>query len=264
MYVLIGVGEALDWGCRVCFKRGIVAFVCGLVMGGCGTHESTSTGLLKSGNIFAGNREKLAQDIETGNLSAIENYLAAGGSVDTRLENGRTLLIHATVQNQLKIVKVLLRAGANVLITDSEGSTALDHAVRVGNKRAQSLLDPDIKNELQSRLVKAVQRGRRQMIDSVLADGADPNFTDSELNGESPLTFTIYKQSRLAFLALIEWEDPLGISNTDVNFRNVEGKTPLAIAIGLGLQEISEYLRSRGASEEFLPSVRDGEEQSER
>lgn len=69
--------------------------------------------------------------------------LAGGTDVNARNENGHTPIIHAIVAGQYHLLSLLLNAGANPILPDSTGLTAIDWAERKGRPDlAQSLKSP--------------------------------------------------------------------------------------------------------------------------
>lgn len=215
----------------------------------CGMHRSTNSGYLKTGQINSASRDKILTVIEEGDLEALRAALDAGLDPNFHLENGRTLLIHATVQNRLRLVKLLLIRGADRTLKGEDGMTALDQAVDSGNTRAQILLDPDRQAAAQGALMDAIRKKRNLKVNNLLEEGTDPNFVDGELQGESALTYALHVSSELVMETLTSWHDPLGLTDTDVNLVNASGETPLKIAKELKITPIIQLLESLGAKE---------------
>ena len=71
---------------------------------------------------------RISKAVDTGDVAAIEDFLAKGGQVDMN-ERGTTLLMEATNLKQLEIVKVLVAAHANVNAISSAGTTPLYYAL---------------------------------------------------------------------------------------------------------------------------------------
>ena len=65
---------------------------------------------------------------QCGDVAAVRGYLGQGIGVDTRNKKSRTALMLAAQNCQPALVELLLRAGANPLLTDSRRRTARDLA----------------------------------------------------------------------------------------------------------------------------------------
>ena len=70
----------------------------------------------------------LFQDIQRGALTAIERYLEQGGDIETRNEQGHTLLMAAAIYRWPQLVRLLLAHGADANARDHQGRTLLHHA----------------------------------------------------------------------------------------------------------------------------------------
>jgi ankyrin repeat protein len=65
----------------------------------------------------------------------------AGSDVDAPQDSiGQTALMGAAVSGKVETVKALLEAGANVLVKDRDGRTAIDHAEKGGNEEIIKVL----------------------------------------------------------------------------------------------------------------------------
>ena len=63
-----------------------------------------------------------------GDAEAAEKLLAEGADVDQKDARGITALGVAVGFNKLPVIKALVKAGANVKLTDSKGNTPLHYA----------------------------------------------------------------------------------------------------------------------------------------
>ncbi|MGD7000966.1 ankyrin repeat domain-containing protein [Corynebacterium halotolerans] len=72
-------------------------------------------------------------------LAALDTYLAGPG-VDARGRHEETLLMRAADEHNLLVLSHLLSAGADPLLHDAAGRTALHHAALAGNDAAAELL----------------------------------------------------------------------------------------------------------------------------
>lgn len=86
-------------------------------------------------------RVSLSDAVQSGDVSSVKALLDAGGDVNLKDATGRTLLMHATLQNRKEVVQVLLDKGVDVHVRDINGETALTLAARRGHPEiARSLL----------------------------------------------------------------------------------------------------------------------------
>ncbi len=215
----------------------------------CGQHSSKSFGTLQGGESFTGQRDKLVTAINEGDVAAVEALLAKGLSPNAKLDNGRTLLIHSTIQNQLKVSNLLLKKGADKNMPDAQNKTALDYARESENLRAWILLDPEKHNTERAVLIDAVKKKRILKVGTQLENGTDPNFTDLANQGETPLTLALELKASLVAERIAGWRDPLDITNTNVNLANQTGVKPLTKAKSQGLSDLIPLLESLGAKE---------------
>lgn len=73
-------------------------------------------------------------------ISAISELLDRGATVDERDKDGRTPLMHATINTRLDIVRLLLNSGANPDIQDRSGWSALHFAAQARSGEIVELL----------------------------------------------------------------------------------------------------------------------------
>ena len=62
-------------------------------------------------------------------LEDVQRYLAEGGDVNGRFDSGDTLLLNATDNGQIEIMRLLMSHGADLNAKGYHGYTALHHAV---------------------------------------------------------------------------------------------------------------------------------------
>jgi len=77
-----------------------------------------------------------------GNVDAVAMLIDHGANVNTRNKNARfnTALIDATLGGHVEVAKYLLKSGANQLLKDEMGCTALHHACQLGDMSIARLL----------------------------------------------------------------------------------------------------------------------------
>ncbi len=78
--------------------------------------------------------------IEYGLLAAVERFLSQGGDVETRNADGKTLLAAAAWYSWPKIVRLLLKHGADPNARDLNGQTTLHHAAGASYDSVKLLL----------------------------------------------------------------------------------------------------------------------------
>jgi ankyrin repeat protein len=215
----------------------------------CGKHESSGSSFVRPQNeIFEGTKNAIDEAITADDPKALGAILAGGVDVNSTLEGGQTLLIKAAVNGSVRVVHLLLRKGADVKRTDAEGKTARERASEKGVQRVLVLLDPTEQEKVRAELVALINEPGRN-ITATLNKGADPNFIDTQNNGESPLTLAIEKGNERAAKILAKWRDSFEVTNIDVNFANQGGMRPLAKARVKNLSAIVSLLESLGAKE---------------
>jgi ankyrin repeat protein len=113
---------------------------------------------------------------------------------------GKTPLIIAVENNDVKKVLSLIKSGANVNLTDSNGGTALLYAFLANNIEIEKVLlknGADINNIFkgESLLLLASRNQSVEQVEFALKNNANPNAIDS--NGETPL-MVVFKRIKTA------------------------------------------------------------------
>ncbi|WP_161594626.1 serine hydrolase [Marimonas lutisalis] len=105
-------------------------------------------GLLSSVRVFADDAAPdlpLPVAVIAGNLTAVEQHIAAGTDLNQRDDFGSTPLIIAAVFDRPKVAAVLLAGGADAALRDAQGSTPLHIAAFLGRTEVvRSLLDAGV------------------------------------------------------------------------------------------------------------------------
>ncbi|GAC1535053.1 MAG: hypothetical protein NVS2B9_00040 [Myxococcales bacterium] len=130
--------------------------------------------------------EEVWQAALAGELDAVQTYLSAGGDVNARDPEGRTMLMNAATDGSLELVRLLLGSGAEPVCKDPGGWTALHFAAQEFRPEvAQALLDRGSEVDAQDSsgntpLWRATfnSRGRGEMIGLLLRAGAHPDLTN--------------------------------------------------------------------------------------
>lgn len=74
-------------------------------------------------------REQLVKSVTAGDVTEVQRMLLAGADVNTRNDEGSTLLMLASYAGNMAMVEALIDAGANVNAQDARGWSALSRAV---------------------------------------------------------------------------------------------------------------------------------------
>ena len=75
------------------------------------------------------------------NINQVEKLIRKKVNINVIDEEGRTPLMRASWRGFVKIVNILVEAGAEVNITDNFGRTALTYALHWGNKETIAYLE---------------------------------------------------------------------------------------------------------------------------
>uniref|UniRef100_A0A8C8GU27 KAP NTPase domain-containing protein n=1 Tax=Oncorhynchus tshawytscha TaxID=74940 RepID=A0A8C8GU27_ONCTS len=126
--------------------------------------------------------QSLFSYVEEDNVPAIKAHLDKFKEVDSRSENGQTLLMMASEQGSLEMVQELLRRGANVNLDDVDCWTALISAAKEGHVEVvKELLANNASLEhrdmVGDALMWASYKGRVEVAQLLLEKGASPNIT---------------------------------------------------------------------------------------
>jgi uncharacterized protein len=151
---------------------------------------------------------------ESGNHAlAMRLVTAKGSNVNATAPDGSTALMHAAANDDLELVRALIKAGANVKLKNQFGTSALTEA---------SIL------------------GSAPIIDALLKAGADANFRTTE--GETPLMAAARSGRVEAATLLLD-------AGADVNAKESwGGQTALMWAAAQGQAEMIKLLASKGAN----------------
>lgn len=173
--------------------------------------------LLKAGASFDMNTNygtPLAFAAMTGNAAGVDTLLAKGAKVNTRRNDGTTVLMMACNSGSPQVVSELIKRKANVNAKNDSQSTALIYAARNGH------------TEVGEMLIKA---------------GASIEAADEE--GQTPL-MTAAMRGNTAFVNMLLKH------KAKVNSRNIQGQTALILATAYGDNtEIVKSLLKAGADQ---------------
>lgn len=229
-----------------------------LIVTACGKHTSENFGYMSNGDVSENIKAttlsgKIKTSMDTNNFEDFKSLLQQSGDINLRLPDteNATPLIYSAVKDLPLFANYLVKQGADLKLLDDNGKTAEQRALDTGGReRILLILDPSRQQQMQGELFIAVSKKKVLTISELLKAGVDPNFVDTE-TGETPLTksITLKKAANVA-KALVDWKDPgFGVTNTDINFPNQQGFTPLAYAIEKKNTDIIELLKALNAKE---------------
>lgn len=100
-----------------------------------------------------GYRTSLLKAIESDSEKRVQGLLQAG--TDIKLdEEGKTALHYAVIFNSTKIVKTIIRAGANGNIADINNKTPLDYALELGHEECAKIIQQHLQQNNENNLQK--------------------------------------------------------------------------------------------------------------
>ena len=213
-------------------------------------------------------------------LEKVRLLLEAGAAPDVQTRLGNTpLIIAAAHASSVDVVRLLLERGADPHVTNRRGTSALRNAVRAGElETAKVLLNRGARQNAEanggSDLSLAAGQGDQEMVELLLAHGADPNHD----KGRSALTAALLAQEPAVVKRLLDAGarldrhlDPGGVppvvlsaysevgdreiiermidKGVDLNVRNELGETVLTWAKKRGFPQVLELLAKHEASD---------------
>jgi ankyrin repeat protein len=192
--------------------------------------------------------------VKQGDLRAINGFLAAGMSPDTKggsSSSGETVLTAAISKGDAKIVKALLGGKADPNVPNKIGETPLTLATAAAKVDLIDLLlnaKADVNlpgKDGQTPLYIAVNANRADIAAKYLERGADVNKT--EKNGESPLIAAAVNGDLNTVQELIK-------RGANVNQQSKTGGSALLYAASEGYPEIAAELLKAGAKKDLKDS----------
>ena len=192
-------------------------------------------------SIFAG---ALHDAAEEGDVEAVKSLIAKGEKINEQNEEYKQTPLHIAVYNEnSELVKVLIKAGADVNIKMKNGYTALHIAAFYGDKKSVSSLlrgkaDVNAKGDDGiTPLHRAAEGGDVKTIKILLANGANVNAQSNDL--VTPIHIAAYLGNADATGFLIQ-------NGADINAKNKEGKTALDEATTAEEDKTIQILKAAG------------------
>ena len=119
-----------------------------------------------------------------GQKTSLQMLLLAGADPNMRDSDGHTALTRAALMSHEDIVRLLLQSNANPNEGDQYDNTPLHAAAREGSKRIAQILidggaDPNKRNiSARTPIYSAICRNRKDMVKLMMDNGADTNISD--------------------------------------------------------------------------------------
>lgn len=171
---------------------------------------------------------------------------------DMQDKQGLTPLHHVINSGDTKlfntIIDILINEGRGLDIPDQNGLTPLVYALNQDNREmVETLLkngaNPNVEDKNNLTIFHhAVKSNQTDLLKTLVAFGADPNKPGK---GMSPLHYAVFFGSPASVEALLE----VGV---DPNTLNKDNKTPLHLAASQGKKESAELLLCRGAKTDII------------
>ncbi len=170
--------------------------------------------------------------------------------VNLRDDLGKTLLYHAVYHNHEKIVKYLVRHGADVNAKDKKGFTPIMFAsdINIVKYLAEHNAKLNIANECGDTFLhflsshSAMENDHVIIVKYLVDHGADVNLQNEV--GNTPLHLAARINNEIIAKYLIDHD-------SSVNKRNLYGNTPLIYAILNNNIKLVQYLRDHGANTDY-------------
>jgi ankyrin repeat protein len=153
-----------------------------------------------------------------GRKSIIRTLLLHGAEINARNHAQKTPLLHAISQSATKQAQALVECGASIMATDANGETVI-HLAASSSSWCPSMMGWLVEN------------------------GADVNWIGGK-HSETPIFYAIrnfYNRNGM------ECVQNLLLLGADVHFRNIDGLTPLSLAVHMGSIESTKILLEHGS-----------------
>lgn len=212
----------------------------------CGKHDASNSSFIRPSQKTSGDASSIFLDIKTGNVTDFASKLSAVSDINAVYDDGNTLLTFATEQNKPAIVKILIENGADPGIANKGGVNSLDIARQNNYLAIWLMLDPTKQAEEQEKLFTAVLNNKVGDLRKSLQSGVDPNFVHS--TGETPLTQAVKLKNKGigSIRELGKWVDANGVTTTNLELPNAEGKTPYQVAVEMNESKVLAEFKKLG------------------
>jgi len=195
-----------------------------------------------------------------GDLAAVKKFIADEGLVNGKLDAPSTPLAVAATYHRVRVVKFLLKSGANPNRESRNGLPPLALAIQSGDvESAQALIHAGAKvnfknNERVSLLFKAFERDSFAMVKLLLQHGA--SITDVDKYGFASIhrAMSVFSLQDSRIVERLDYTKYLvEKAGYDPTVKDRHGRTALFYAANLGLKKTVKYLLSKGVD----PNLKD-------
>lgn len=169
--------------------------------------------------------------------------------INARSRWGETALYQAIQRKRLSAAKILLAAGANTNVANTEGRTPLSWAAAEGSEETIELLlqQPGIELDTadksgQTPLLHAADAGHAKCVRMLLEKGANVKYADKE--GRTALCLAAIKGHKVVAKFLLK-------HGAEINAQDKRGNTPLALAAEGNHDAVVRFLLEGGADAEL-------------
>ena len=194
----------------------------------------------------------LISAVRTGNAETVVDLLDRGVPIDTKDDEGNSLLYWAAKGGHVTTVRLLIRRGCDVDSVDGSGLTPLHWAAALGQTKAvQEIIRNSANKSVVARvfgtpLHQAALSGHVETVEAMLAEGCPIDVVNSD--GRTALHFAA-ESGRVQVVRM------LAESGCDVNAVKANGCTPLHSAAGCGRTEAVCELIKLGASKSVVAGI---------
>ncbi len=187
---------------------------------------------------------ELIEAAAAGDIRQVKDLIAAGADVNAQDRGDNTALHYATQKGHLEVVKLLVAHGADVNAGAQAGWTPLLAAANEGHEDIAEFL---LKNQAPvdvadaagyTPLYYAIWSDDEETVRTLIAHGADVN--KPRKGGYSPLVHAVWQSETANIKALID-------AGADVNVKDDQGGTPLYWAVDEGAPEVIRLFLEAGA-----------------
>jgi ankyrin repeat protein len=206
-----------------------------------------------------------------GDINEVKSYLDGGGDINEYSPNGFMLLLCAINGGRTEVAELLIKKGANTNRICFEGGSALEYAAWKGRTGIARMLLDNGAEATNGALHAAVSSGRKDILEMLIAKGADVNGTGfkEELSVRRPgppdykfdrgwtnlhtacyHTNPPWRKNIEVYQAIVE---VLVTHGADVNAKTKNGRTPISL-LKISQdhshnEKLIELLRKHGAKE---------------